>query len=410
MRRASLGLVCATWAVLAAATGCIASPPSEGVRLATAIAAERDGRFARAPRQQSGNVTVHSEAPDTVPAGFALEAAGIRRRFAALLGRPLRDPTPLTILVFDTPRRLQVSLGVSTGVHGLALTGKADPTIVLAAGEGGSALRRHLRHEIAHIVSDLASTPNLPPGRTAWVEEGLAYLLEWTDGEEPPRPSAALLHILHDRAPNPALIPHLMSTQYRPRGNAGTMRRLAAGAATLVHDYWDRAARRGAPGVDVVVDVGALLRECAFRTPGELHRDASAWTSHWRRLHRLARAREAADIAARFLEAYVAGARAEGHTGASTLVRPLADHAKAFAGAAHRASAPGAALSRDASLAARRALAQLRAYRERMEHGDADADDDELHRMLIVAQQQLGVAVAAGDDAIRRGGDTHLPK
>lgn len=387
-------------AVLSVAAGCAATPPSESVRLATAIEAERDGRFAAAPRQHAPQVVVHSESSEAVPRDFAAQAAEIRSQFRALLGQTGAPVPPLTILVFENPRRLQTSLAVSAGVHGLALTRIDDPTIVLAAGEGHAALQRHLRHEIAHIVSNLAAQSDLPPGRAAWVEEGLAYLLEWTEGDEPPRPSAALLHLLNDRAPNPALVPQLMSAHYRPRGNAGTMRRLAAGAATLVHYYWDRAARER-PGE---VDVAAMLETCARRTPGELHHDAAAWTAHWRRLHRLARARESADVAARFLEAYVAGARVAGAKRAAVVVRPLAERAASFAHAAHRASAPGADLTPEDRSAAHVAQEKLRAFIDTARAADPAALDDELHRMLVVAHQQFGVAVAAGDDAAGRPG------
>ncbi|MHC5019223.1 MAG: hypothetical protein ACYTGX_03735 [Planctomycetota bacterium] len=396
MRGCRPGLLFSLIAALAAAAGCAAGPPTESVRLATAIAAERDGRFALVPHQESDGITVQVERPGAVPDNFAAQAAAVRRRFRALLGRSGTPAPPLTILVFETPRRLQVALGVSSGVHGLALTHRDAPTIVLAAGEGGAALQRHLRHEIAHVVSNVAEDAGLAPGRTAWVEEGLAYLLEWGDRDEPPRPSAALLQILAGRAPNPALVPHLMSTHYRPRGNAATMRRLAAGAATLVHFYWDRAARRGP------VQVEALLRECAHRSPGELHEDAAAWTAHWRRLHRLARAHEAADVAARFLEAYVAGARVAGRHNDSTAVRPLAAAATTLAEAADRAAAPGADLPAQARRDARTALERLRSVRRRAEAADPKAEEDELHRMLLVAEQQLEAALAAAAESARR--------
>ena len=349
MRATSLALAIVT----AAGLGCAATPP-EGLRLLAAIEAERAERFAGPPEQTARGVQIHTEFPGGLPPGFASEAAGLRARFAALLGRPDAGPA-LTILVFDSPARLQAALQVSPGVHGLAVTSADPPVVVLAAGEGDAALRRHLKHELTHVASDLSADPSVPAERAAWVEEGLAYLLEWSDDDGVPRPALGLLQILHDQPPRAGEVPAQMSAHYRPRGDAATMRRLAAAAATLIHFYWDRAARAGA------ADLRALLRECAQRDGAALARDDAAWQRHWRRLLFLAQAKSYAGQSARYLG--VASRRALAADDAATAERltAVAEAAERLEAAARAASAPGGAWrpeAADAALAAAQGLAR----------------------------------------------------
>ncbi|MCI0343239.1 MAG: hypothetical protein L0216_19190 [Planctomycetales bacterium] len=365
----------AAWLALLAAgastvlgASCATPPPSSGSQLARALAADLRARFAGPPTQVAGEVSVYAAPRAAVPADLAGEAAALRARFARLLGTSGATTRPLRVYVYAQPADLESALRVSEGVHGLALLHPDGPIVVLASGEGEGPLRRHLRHEVAHVVATFPEAAEGDHG-AAWVEEGFAYLAEWTaPGNGAPRLPAALLGALREEPPRLADLPRAVRSDYRPQGDLRVMQKLAAAAATLVHYYWDRESRR-----TPAVDLGSLLSRLSRLPPADLEAEEEGWKAHAARLRGLAEAAEAAGAAARDLDVVGRELSALGRQDVAAEAAGAGAAAGSLAEGAGAAGEPGGQLDRGVVAAARDALDRIVLLGRRIEPREGEA-------------------------------------